>query len=210
MAAPKRQYKCCVLGCTMDIGAPQTPSIWAAEDTVVKFHFWRKCTGKKSIKSCQLFSTGLPHKRGSFQGWIFAVWFWKRDQYQRTSDPDKVSASYFVFKLPFWKSFLALCKANVAKATIVSACFHWRCLHVLPERSYKAMRRLKKIHMKAMRVDCFLSSVREIVCCDRCARALAFEAPPSSEKGAGSPTNLHLKGQRQKRHVLAHTLKVTT
>ncbi len=31
---------------------------------------------------------------------------------------------FFFFKLPFWKSFLAICKANVAKATIVSACFH--------------------------------------------------------------------------------------
>ncbi len=32
-------------------------------------------------------------------------------------------------KLPFWKSFLALCKANEAKATIVSVCFHWCGLH---------------------------------------------------------------------------------
>ncbi len=33
------------------------------------------------------------------------------------SAPDKVSITHLFSKLPFWKSFLALCKANDAKAT---------------------------------------------------------------------------------------------
>ncbi len=37
-----------------------------------------------------------------------------------TSAPDKVSITRLFYKLLFWKSFSALCKANDAKATIVS------------------------------------------------------------------------------------------
>ncbi len=47
----------------------------------------------------------------------------------RTSAPDKVSFTRLFYKLPFWKRFLALCKAHDAKATIVTVCFHWCCLH---------------------------------------------------------------------------------
>ncbi len=35
------------------------------------------------------------------------------------SAPDRVSVTRLFYKLPFWKSLLALCKANNAKATIV-------------------------------------------------------------------------------------------
>ncbi len=38
----------------------------------------------------------------------------------RSLAPDKVSVTRFLSKLPFWKSFLPLSKANDAKATIVS------------------------------------------------------------------------------------------
>ncbi len=38
----------------------------------------------------------------------------------RTSAPDKVSVTRLFYKLTFWKSFLVLCEANDAKATIVS------------------------------------------------------------------------------------------
>ncbi len=43
----------------------------------------------------------------------------------QTSALDKVNITLLFSKLPIWKSFLALCKANDAKATIVSVCFHW-------------------------------------------------------------------------------------
>ncbi len=56
-----------------------------------------------------------------------------RDQYNalcvNVSSRQSNSITRLFFKLPFWKSFLALCKANDAKATIVSVCVHWCCLH---------------------------------------------------------------------------------
>ncbi len=36
----------------------------------------------------------------------------------RMSAPDKVSVMRLFYKLPFWKSFLALSKANDAKANV--------------------------------------------------------------------------------------------
>ncbi len=52
-----------------------------------------------------------------------------RYQYQRFVRERQLQITRLFSKLPFWKSFLALCKANDAKATIVSVCIHWCCLH---------------------------------------------------------------------------------
>ncbi len=73
-------------------------SIWA-EDTVVSFIVWGKVLEKigKVPNMC-------------------------KNQYQRMNVMNVSSrqCKCLFYKLPFWKSFLALCKANDAKANIVS------------------------------------------------------------------------------------------
>ncbi len=51
MSAPKRLFKCCVLGCTNERSSLHRLPPSEPEDTVVKFHCLRKCPGKKSVMS---------------------------------------------------------------------------------------------------------------------------------------------------------------
>ncbi len=51
MSAPKRIFKCCVLGCTNERSSLHRLPPSEPEDTVVKFHCLRKCPRKKSVKS---------------------------------------------------------------------------------------------------------------------------------------------------------------
>ncbi len=86
-------------------------------------NFWKK---KKEKKNCRalLFKMLKLRVLDLFFHWNKCFCY-----YTESKVPKKVSITRLFSKLPFWKSFLALCKANDAKATIVSVCFHWCGLH---------------------------------------------------------------------------------
>ncbi len=103
-----------------------------------------------------------------------------------TSAPDNVGTSYFV--LSFWNSFLALCKANVAKVMLPS-----RATRMIVNRNVVVKNCIWKQWVDRLRVsdrfspwDCLLLVCRNL------------KLRPLLKKGTGAPAHLHLKGNTQK------------